>query len=73
MQETEEMWGLIPGSGRSPGGGHGNHSSIPAMDRGAWRAIAHSITKSRTQLNRQYAHGIGESIMIFLKVKQPAY
>ena len=22
--------GLIPGSGRSPGGGHGNHSNIPA-------------------------------------------
>ena len=22
--------GLIPGSGRFPGGGHGNHSSIPA-------------------------------------------
>ena len=22
--------GLIPGSGRSPGGGHGNHSNIPS-------------------------------------------
>ena len=26
--------GLIPGLGRSPGGGHGNHSSIPA-----WRNL----------------------------------
>ena len=34
--------GLVPGSGRSPGGGHGNplhysHLENP-MDRGAWRA-----------------------------------
>ena len=32
---------IPPGSGRPPGGGHGNHSSILAwrspMDRGAWR------------------------------------
>ena len=35
----------IPGSGRSPGEGSDNHSSILAwrisMDRGAWWAIAH--------------------------------
>ena len=34
--------GSIPGLGRSPGGGHGTHSTILAwrihMDRGAWRA-----------------------------------
>ena len=38
--------GSIPGSGRSPGGGHGNHSSVVALkisvDRGAWRATVHS-------------------------------
>ena len=37
--------GLIPGSGRSPGGGHGNplqYSCLKnAMDRGAWQATAH--------------------------------
>ena len=37
--------GLIPGSGRSSGGGHGNplqHSCLEnLMDRGAWRAIVH--------------------------------
>ena len=42
--------GLIPGLGRSPGGGHGNHSSILAwripMDRGAWQATVHGVTKS---------------------------
>ena len=35
--------GLIPGSGRSPGGGHGNpllYSCLEnPMDRGAWQAI----------------------------------
>ena len=35
--------GSIPGSGRSPGGGHGNllqYSCLEnPMDRGAWRAI----------------------------------
>ena len=34
--------GLIPGSGRSPGGGNGNPSQYSClenpMDRGAWRA-----------------------------------
>ena len=31
MQETQDM-GSIPGSGRSPGGGHGNHSSVLAWE-----------------------------------------
>ena len=45
---------LIPGSGRSPGGGHGNplqyfHLENP-MDRGAWRATVHRVAKNRTWL-----------------------
>jgi len=44
--------GLIPGSGRSPGRGHGNplqHSCLEnPMDRGAWWAIVHSVAKSWT-------------------------
>ena len=47
--------GLIPGSGRSPGGGHGNplqYSGLEnSMDRGAWRAIVHRAAKSWTQLS----------------------
>ena len=35
----------IPGSGRSPGGGHGNPLQYPClenpMDRGAWWATVH--------------------------------
>ena len=46
--------GLIPGSGRSPGGSMATHSSIPTwiihMDRGAWWATVHSISKGQTRL-----------------------
>ena len=42
--------GLIPGSRRSPKGGHGNpfqYSSLEnPMDRRAWPAIAHRVAKS---------------------------
>ena len=41
--------GLITGAGRSPGGGHGNPLQYSClenpMDRGAWRAIVHGVTK----------------------------
>ena len=44
------------GLGRSPGGGHGNplqHSCLEIpMDRGAWRAIVHSVANSWTWLKR---------------------
>ena len=43
---------LIPGSGRSPGGGHSNPLQYSClenpMDRGAWRATGCSVAKSRT-------------------------
>ena len=45
---------LIPGSGRSPGGGHGCplwYSCLEnPMDRGAWWATVHRVTKSQAQL-----------------------
>ena len=41
--------GLIPGSGRSPGGGHSNPLQysclVNPMDRGAWQATAHGVTE----------------------------
>ena len=47
---TEEP-GLIPGPGRSPGGGHGNslqHSCLQnPMDRGACRAAVHRVCRVR--------------------------
>ena len=42
--------GLTPGSGRFPGGRHGNplQCSCPEnpMDRGAWQAIVHGVAES---------------------------
>ena len=50
---------LIPGLGRSPGGGHGNSLQYSClenpMDRGAWWAIFHGIAKSQTR-NRACRH-----------------
>ena len=42
----------IPGSGRCPGGGHGNllqYSYLGnPMDRAAWRPTVHGVSESRT-------------------------
>ena len=46
--------GLIPGLGRSPGGGNGNPSQYSSqenlMDREDSQATVHGVTKSQTQL-----------------------
>ena len=45
---------LIPGLGRSPGGGHDHPLQYSCLenpgDRGAWRATAHGAAKSWTRL-----------------------
>ena len=47
--------GLIPGSGKSPGEGNGNplqYSCLEnSMDRGAWWAVVHGVSKSWTRLS----------------------
>ena len=47
LPANSEDVGSIPGSGRSPGGGHGiplQYSCLEnSMDRGAWWAIVHEI------------------------------
>ena len=52
--------GSIPGLGRSPGGAHSyplQYSCVEnPMDRGAWWAAAHGVTKSRTWLKRFSTH-----------------
>ena len=44
--------GSIPGSGRSPGGGHGNPLQYACLenlvDRRAWRAAPHRVAKNWT-------------------------
>ena len=46
--------GLVPGSGRSPGGRRGNPLQYSClenpMDRGTWWATVHGVTKSWTRL-----------------------
>ena len=52
--------GLIPGLGRFPRDGHGNplHCSCleNPMDRGAWWATVHRVTKSQTLLKLLSTH-----------------
>ena len=52
--DTGDM-GSIPALGRSPGGGNGKPLQYfrlgNPMDRGAWQAIVHGVTKSGTQLS----------------------
>ena len=48
---------LIPGLGRSPGGGNGNPPPYSClenpMDRGAWQVIVHGVLKSQTGLSNK--------------------
>ena len=52
--------GLIPGSGRSPGGGNGNPLQYSClgnpMDRGAWRATVRGVTKE-SDMTEHTVHG----------------
>ena len=50
-EDVSDM-GSNPGSGRSPGGEHGNPLQYSClenpMDRGAWWVIVHGVTRSQT-------------------------
>jgi len=50
-EDVSDM-GSTPGSGRAPGGEHGNPLQYSClenpMDRGAWWVIVHGITRSQT-------------------------
>ena len=52
--DTRDL-GSIPGLGISLGGGHGNplqYSGLEnPMDRGAWQATVHEVTKGRKSLS----------------------
>ena len=52
--------GLIPGSGRYPGRGHGNSLQYSClenpMDKAAWWATVHRVTKSWTQWKQLSTH-----------------
>ena len=63
--------GLIPGSGRSPGEGHGTplqHSCLGnPMDRGAWWATVHGVEKGQTRLKHVCTHS---QMNLLIKQKQ---
>ena len=52
--------GLIPGWGRSPGGGNGNPLQYSClenpMDRGSWWAIVHGSQRVRRDLAPEHTH-----------------
>ena len=52
---NERDSGLIPGSGRSPGEGHGNPLQYSClgnpMDRVGWWATVHGVIKNQTRLS----------------------
>ena len=49
--------GLIPGSGRSPRGGHGNPTCLEnLMDTGAWQAAVYEVAKSWIKLKQLRTH-----------------
>ena len=56
-RDSEDL-GSVPGLGRSPGEGNGNplqYSGLEnSMDRGAWQATVHGVTKSQTQLTAEH-------------------
>ena len=62
--------GLIPGSGRSPGGGDGNPLQSSClqnpMDRGAWQATVHRVPGNRTRLKQHGMHAMSMYIYIHL-------
>ena len=67
---NREDMSLIPGMGKSPGGGNGNPLQCSclenSMDREDWRAIVHSVTKGWTQL-RNGAHMVSEGRLWLVK------
>ena len=61
--------GLIPGLGRSPGGGYGNPLQYSCLknplDREAWQAVVHRVRKNQTGLKQL---SIRRDMSCFLKV-----
>ena len=65
----------IPATGKSPGGGPGNPLQYSClenpMDREAWKAVVHTVTKSWTRLREvSTQHGKAEIPRVVKKPKQ---
>ena len=70
VQEMLKDMGLIPDSGRSPGGGHDNSLQYSCLEnhmfRGAWQATVHGVAKSQIQLKRLRTHAHTYDALEFL-------
>ena len=69
---------LISGSGRPPGGGHGNPLQYSClenpMNRGAWRTIVRRVAKSHTQLKQLSMHANSKLVIaVLLSLSQLSY
>ena len=67
--------GLIPGSGRSPGGGNDNPPQYSCLenptDRGAWRALVHGVAQSWTQLSTsKNSYWAGQDVPLGLSTRR---
>ena len=64
--------GWLPGLERSPGGGHGNplqYSRLEnPMNKGAWRATVHVVTKSHTRPKQLGMHACTHSCEVLPRV-----
>ena len=60
--------GSIPGSGRSPGVGHGNPLQYSCLEN-SMDCIAHGVAKSQTQLSDFHFHPISRDSQVVLVVK----
>ena len=67
LPAIQETWvKKIPWSRRSPREGSGRplqYSSLGSpMNRGAWRAAAHEVAKSQTQMRHEHFHQLWETV-----------
>ena len=66
--------GSVPGWGRSPGEENGNPLQSCClenpMDRGAWRATVHGVTKSQTQLSTRTCLGT-DPVFMYITIIGP--
>ena len=68
--------GSVLGSGRTPGGGHGNPLQYSCLenplDRGAWRAMVHGAARSRTRREAERRQGNGALTEFVAQALNPA-
>ena len=68
--------GLIPGSGRSPGGGNGNPLQYSCLenpvDRGDWQATVYGVTKESdtTECIHTHSHSHTHTLSLSLSLSE---